>query len=620
MSLLRGLSVLFNAATKRRLKLALFGSIALAFAEVAGVALVLPLMQLLSGASLKGGLLTDVSHFFGDPDRNTLMLILASIVFGAFTLKALMAIFFRWWMLGFINEQEGSTAVDLLRRYLAAPYWLHLQRNTAEMVRNMNDSVSQTYSNVVLGLLSAATEVAAIVGIMLVLMALEPVPAIGAIVYFGVAGMVFQRVVRRRAGAAGEEVNDAAFETYRSAFHAIGGVKEIKIRRNAGHFLTEYEQSRMRFASAKRSAAFLSDMPRYVLEIVFIFGVGLMTVLAFARNPSQDALAVLALFVAAGFRVLPSLVRLLSSVTAIRVGRRGFDLVLADLAEIDGTELGDARGIPQRELTEGIHVDRVSFRYPGIDVDVLHDVTFDIPVGQSVAIVGPSGAGKSTLVDVLLGLHDPTFGRVTADGDDIFADLPLWQRSIGLVPQEVYLLDDTIRANVAFGEPDEIVDDARLDEAIRLAQLDELVADLPDGLLTKVGERGTRLSGGQRQRLGIARALYLRPRVLVLDEATSALDNETERRITSTVDALHGRLTIVIVAHRLSTVRNCDRLIFLNEGTVETIGTFDEVREQNRTFAALVELADIASTNGATNDSASVPDEPAIDRADRINV
>ena len=219
-----------------------------------------------------------------------------------------------------------------------------------------------------------------------------------------------------------------------------------------------------------------------------------------------------------------------------------------------------------------------------------------------MAIVGPSGAGKSTLVDVLLGLHEPGSGRVTADGIDIASELSRWQRSIGLVPQDVYLLDDSLRANVAFGEPEGKIDETRLAEAIELAQLGELVAQLPDGLQTTVGDRGARLSGGQRQRLGVARALYLRPHLLVLDEATSALDNETERRITETIDSLHGRLTIVVVAHRLSTVRNCDRLIFLNEGTVESVGTFDEVRRDNTTFAALVDLADLANSDRLTHD------------------
>lgn len=594
--LLRDLDILFEPRTKRRVKLAVLGSIAVAFMEVIGLALVLPLVQVLSGVE-RGGLLSQVYVLFGRPDRNRLAIILACMAFGAFIVKAVLTVIFRYWMLGFINDQEASTSVDLLRRYLAAPYWLHLQRNTAEMVRNMNDSVSQTYSSVVLGLISAITEVATIAGIGSVLLVLEPLTAIVAITYFGIAGLAFQRLIRGPARRAGEEVNDAAFDTYRSAFHAIGGVKEIKVRQNAGHFIADYSAARRHFAAAKRSSSFLSDLPRYVLEVLFILGVALMTVVVFSTNPSQDALAVVALFVAGGFRVLPSLVRLHASVTTVRIGRRGFDLVLADLTQIDGHDSILGPDGPPTELQDRICVEHVSYRYPGNEVDVLHDVSLVIPAGQSIALVGPSGAGKSTLIDLLLGLHRPTTGRITADGRDIDETLPNWQASIGLVPQDVYLLDDSLRANIALGEADDVIDDERLDEAIALAQLDELVATLPDGLLTAVGERGTRLSAGQRQRLGIARALYLRPRLLVLDEATSALDNDTEQRISSTVDSLHGRLTIVVVAHRLSTVRNCDQLAFLDGGVIETVGTFSTVYRENPKFAALVQLADLAGAD-----------------------
>jgi ABC-type multidrug transport system fused ATPase/permease subunit len=207
-----------------------------------------------------------------------------------------------------------------------------------------------------------------------------------------------------------------------------------------------------------------------------------------------------------------------------------------------------------------------------------------------VALVGASGAGKSTIVDLVLGLHRPTGGRITVDGVDIAESIPTWQRTLGLVPQDVYLIDESLRSNVAFGEVADDIDEARIIEAVTRAQLDDLIASLPDGLDTFVGERGIRLSGGQRQRIGIARALYSRPQVLILDEATSALDNETERLITETIEALRGDMTIIVVAHRLSTVRNCDLVVFLSQGRVEVEGTFDEVRAGSAEFANLVAL------------------------------
>ena len=233
---------------------------------------------------------------------------------------------------------------------------------------------------------------------------------------------------------------------------------------------------------------------------------------------------------------------------------------------------------------------RVSFRYPGATEDALSSVSVTLAHGSSIAFVGGSGAGKTTLVDVILGLHDPYEGRVTVDGVDIAGRKRRWQTNVGYVPQDVYLLDATLAENIAFDQDSSTIDNAALVRAIAQAQLDDMVARLPSGVDTQVGERGSRLSGGQRQRIGIARALYRRPELLVLDEATSALDNETEHRINETIRELHGAITLVVVAHRLSTVRHADQIAFMNQGRVECVGTFDEVREQSPEFERLVRL------------------------------
>lgn len=589
-----GMGALFSRRTKRKLVLAIAGSVGVATAEVVGIAAVLPLMQLLTGSSTNSGILGWMATRMGSPSDLELATVLASCVFAAFLVKGLLTIAFRWWLLGFINTQESETATALLRQYLEAPYWLHLQRNSAGLVRTMNDAVSQTYSNVVVGIISALSELATIAGVCLVLLALMPVPAVGAMLYFAVAGYAFEVLVRRRASAAGERLLSTAGAAYQAAFQALGGVKEIKVRRRAAHFVGEYAAARDEFAVAKRTTSFIGELPRYVLELIFIVGVAGMTIGVFSFSNSNDALTMLALFVAAGFRLLPSLVRLVGSLNAMRMGRPGLDLVLADFVGLPGAGENFAQGAPL-PLRERIRFENVGFGYPGAEVVVLDGVTFDVPAGTSLAVVGGSGAGKSTLVDLLLGLHPPDKGRILVDGTDIATSIPGWQRTIGLVPQDVYLLDDTLRANVSFGENPSQIDGPRLDEAVKLAQLDELIAGMPEGLDSVVGERGARLSGGQRQRIGIARALYLRPQVLVLDEATSALDNETERRITETIEALHGRMTIVVVAHRLSTVRNCDQLVFLENGRVEAIGAFEHVRESNSAFARLVELGSLTA-------------------------
>jgi ABC-type multidrug transport system fused ATPase/permease subunit len=431
--------------------------------------------------------------------------------------------------------------------------------------------------------------------------------------------LVFSRLIKRKAAAAGERFHVAVDAMYRSAFHALGGVKEIKVRQRTAHFVDEYEVNRQSFGSAKRVVQFLTDIPRYVLEVVFYVGVALLTVMVYQGTSSDQVVAELALFVAAGFRVLPSMIRMLSSVSGVRTGRRGLDLVISDLRAFPGADRSPQADEARLPLTEHLRFDHAWFRYPNTEVDVLQDVDFEITAGSYVAIVGPSGTGKSTLVDVLLGLHQLERGRVLVDGVDISENLATWQRSIGMVPQDVYLLDASLRANIAFGETSDEADDDRIREAVSLAQLDGLVEELPEGLATYVGERGVRISGGQRQRIGIARALYRKPSILVLDEATSALDNETERRIIATIEALHGSLTIVVIAHRLSTVRNCDKLVFLDAGSVAALGTFDEVEAENETFASLVRLGRLGG-GGVGDEHAVSSDQPvggAVDEAVR---
>jgi ABC-type multidrug transport system fused ATPase/permease subunit len=242
-------------------------------------------------------------------------------------------------------------------------------------------------------------------------------------------------------------------------------------------------------------------------------------------------------------------------------------------------------------IEKDLVVDKICFTYASSEIPVLNEVSFTLNCGESLGVVGASGAGKSTLVDILLGLHLPSSGRLLADGRDVVTNMPGWQSGIGLVPQDVYLIDDTLAANIAFGVDASEIDHELLREVVIQSQLSHFVEGLPLGLESIVGERGVRISGGQRQRIGIARSLYARPNLLILDEATSALDNETELRISETIESLHGMLTMVVVAHRLSTIRKCDRILFLESGTVRDIGSFDELVERDPEFANLARLA-----------------------------
>lgn len=590
-----GASVLFSKETRRRLVLAVVGAVLTAFLEVVGVASVVPLMQLLTGADQHSGVLGRLSAALGDPPSDRLATVIAAIVLVAFVAKTLVGMAFRWWMAGFLARQEADTAQSLLRRYLAAPYRVHLSRHSVDLNRVMGESVGQTYSLVVAGAVSAVTELVSVVALAVVLLVVAPVPALAAIAYFALAGALFARLVAGRAEQVGVDFQEASYDMSVTSLETLQGIKEIRVRRVSEVFLRRYRTARLRYAGARRASLFLGELPKSVLELTFIGGVAVLVAVTFARGSAAATLTTLSLFVAAGFRMLPSLTRLVASLQMVRMGRPGVGLVVADLTDPDlvdvpGDDPGEERRLP---LTRELVVEDVTHRYHDGTATVLDGISLHIPAGASTALVGTSGAGKTTLVDTVLGLHTPVAGLVRADGVDIATDPAAWQRSIGLVPQDVFVVDDTLRANIALGEPPEAVDDERVADAVRRAQLEELLADLPDGLDSRVGERGSRLSGGQRQRLGIARALYRRPSLLVLDEATSALDNETERRVAEVVEALHGDVTVLVVAHRLSTVRHCDQVVFLKGGRVEASGTFDEVRAASPDFAHLVRLGSL---------------------------
>ncbi|NHA68778.1 ABC transporter ATP-binding protein [Phycicoccus flavus] len=588
----RGIAVLFSPENRVRLLLAVVGSVVTAFLEVVGVASVVPLMQLLTGADTGTGLLGRFADVFGNPPRDRLALVIAVLVFASFILKAVIGVAFRWWMAGFLARQEADTSQSLLRRYLAAPYWVHLSRHTSEFNRTMTESAGQTYAMVVTGAIIVATEAVTVLALTVVILVLDPVPAVVAIVYFSVVAVLFQRTVGPRAENVGRVFQEASLDMSMTAWETIQGIKEIRVRRTSDQFLARYREARLRYAGARRANAFLADLPKSIFELVFIGGVAVLVVVAFSTGNSSTTLTTLSLFVAAGFRLLPSLTRIMASLQLIRTGRAGLTLVLADLTDPDLPDVpgDDPTATGRMPLTESLVVRDAIHRYRDGTTNVLDGVSVVVPAGTSVAFVGTSGAGKTTLVDTVLGLHEPVSGEVLADGRPITDDLPGWQRNVGLVPQDVFIPDDTVRANIALGEPPEIIDEERVLAAVRDAELEPLIAALPDGLDSRVGERGSRLSGGQRQRLGIARALYRKPALLVLDEATSALDNETERRVAETVAALRGRMTVIIVAHRLSTVRDCDQVVFLKAGQVEAAGTFEEVRRASPDFAHLVRL------------------------------
>ena len=567
-------------------------SVLLAALDTLGVAAMVPLTQLITGADPDSGALAVISNFFGTTDPSVLIPAVAGVVTVLFVVKSIAALIFRWWLLGRTTRVSALSSAELMRRYVLAPYADHRARRLSEVYRNITDATTQSAS-VLLGVMSLLSDALLIIAITTILAITAPLVTLLTVALFAFFVFGLQAMLRGRQARIGEEMAESSLEAWQFLMPGLEGFREARLTSSASAFVNGFREARLRRAEAGRELGILSDAPRYVLEIVFVIAIVGISVLLFATGTPAQAITVLGVFAAASLRALPTLNRITASLATIRTGRAGLDIVsrISEELAIGGTHDEQPRG--EERYAGDISIRGVSFRYPDAPAPVLDRVTLSIPQNSTTAFVGSSGAGKSTLLDLILGLLEPTEGLIECGGRPILDDRAAWYEGLGVVPQDVFLINDTLAANIAFGVSAELIDFALIDEVAAMAQLESLIAELPEGLQTTVGERGVRLSGGQRQRLGLARALYRRPRVLVLDEATSALDNATEFEIATTLRSLHGSITILIVAHRLSTVRSADTLVFLKDGRIEAMGGFEHVRTESTDFARLVELGEL---------------------------
>ncbi|OHP77780.1 ABC transporter ATP-binding protein [Rothia sp. HMSC062F03] len=570
--------------------------------EMLGVALVLPLVNLATGAPREGFILK-VSNFFGNPDTPTLIIIFGLTLVAAFVLKGVFSLVVRRWSLSFLATQQSAVSVALLNRYTREPYLDHRKRGAAPIYNAVNDVTSQAYSAYVGGVLGFIGELLSILMLMVMLLVVMPVPALLAMVYFGLTSFALQSVLKRKNREQGVIVLNATRGAWSAMIESVDSFREIRLYDATDRYMYRYQEKRLDSVAASMRSAFLSEFPKYTLEIIFILGIaGLLAFMSATQG--ADSTGYLILFAGACIRILPNYTRMVASLGGIRAGEHASDELVKEIKQLSPEArmfiLASKPVVPEgyeyiNKTIEpiNIQVDNLSFQYPDGDKPVLNDITLDIPMGSSIAFVGGSGSGKTTLIDLILGLIDPTHGQVLKNGEPIQKDLRSWHQRIGYVPQDVFIADCTVTEAVAFGlEPHEI-DLERVKYCLEVAALTEVVESLENGLDTKLGYNATRLSGGQKQRMGIARALYRNPSVLILDEATSALDNETEHKITKTIERISKDITVIIVAHRLSTVRNVDQLVYLSNGQIANQGTFAEVQRANAEFANLVKLGQL---------------------------
>ena len=583
--------------------------------EAGGVIAVYGLMRLIVDPSSAQSvpIIGEMATYF-DIALTDSTLVLAAIGLAAFYFAKNVYLAYVSYIQAYFASGAGTyLAVKLFRQYLNSPYSAMSLRNSGDLIVNVNQAPYFIATRILTSAAYLITEGFTIIGIVAVLMITEPIVALVTSLGLSTVMGLFYFSFRPFLSRWGQEHLSHEGVATRVVFEGLRGLKEIRVLGCESFFQGVFNETRQRLIRINTNMGFVGTLPRFVSETLIIWAISFVIILVVGGGRSDtEVLAILGLFAVAGFRLMPSINRLTIAMTTIKSGKAALDQVDKDLREqFDDYKVANRVDTSAKRLpfTDTIHLKDVFFCYPGTSKFVLSEISMGIKKGMFLGIVGSTGAGKTTLIDIIMGLLTPERGEITFDSKPIDTSLPIWKTRFGYVPQNIFLLDDSIRRNIGFGLPDDKIDDKRVQNVAELASIDEMIAGLPDGLDSIVGEDGINLSGGQRQRIGIARALYRDPEILVMDEATSALDTETEHRSIEMMKRLAGEKTIIVIAHRLSTVQHCDQLIFMENGCLVDAGTFDELRSRNSRFNHMVKYAEITGTSLDENKALGMPHE-----------
>ena len=592
--IVRKLVALLNKAERRRLGLLFVMIAVMGLLDMASVAALGPFLQVLSNPETTGSRFIEVVKTVLQPQSTeslliwlaafALLFVIVSYAFKTLTIYAIVR---------FSHMRAFSLSKRLLSAHLRQPYTWFLGRHSADLGKGVLSEVDKVVTNALVPGLRAVAQFVVVVALVALLVITNPIAAvIGFVFVVGSYGLVFL-LTRKKLERIGAERVSANEARYRFAQEALGGIKEVKLHGLEFLYLNRFSKPAFAFADRQATAMAISTLPRYMLETI-VFGAMIALVLGLLMTGGgslDEIIPTIGIYAMAGARLFPALQQVYQGIAQLQFNGPAVNALYADMVEqtrraapFDGD--GDNSSL---DLRRRLSVREVTFTYPGAHRAALHNLSLDIEANTTVGLVGSTGAGKTTVVDLILGLLEPEAGHVAVD--DIVLDqsnIRAWQNTLGYVPQHIFLIDDSVTANIALGVPPEEVDMDAVERAARIAELDQDVkSDFPDGYRTMLGEGGVRLSGGQRQRIGIARALYNDPSVLVLDEATSALDNITEKAVMDAVQNIAKAKTVILIAHRLSTVRACDKIVMLHRGTAIAEGSYDQLLQESREFQRL---------------------------------
>lgn len=570
MNTIRKLFYIFNRRQKLEIIVLVIMIVIGAVFELLGITAILPFITIAMNPSqtFENERLFYVYSLLEFDSVNDFLAFISICLIFIYILKNVYLIFMNKQIFAFSYDNQRKLSDRLLSSYLKQPYIFFVNHNAATLIRNVRQDTSQMFDTI-LSSLQLAVEIVVSLSLFVFLLIQDTTITL----FVGTVLILFvifvMRIIKKKIGWYGSDCRIAWAEMDKWMLQTFGGIKEIKIKGSEEFFEKKVDSEKKRWVENQKRYQLLSYIPKPALETVCIGSVLIVVTMKLLTGiDSKYFVTTISVFAVAAFRLLPSFNRITGYISRIMFNRASVFAVYNDLKEVEYLEkkYKEIVGIDKEiEYNDTFRIENLTYRYPEGEQDVLSNADFALPKNKSIALIGSSGSGKTTLADIILGLLTPQQGTFTVDGKDVTNNMKQWQKHLGYVPQTIYLLDDTIENNIAFAVPEGEVDEERLENAIRDAQLCEYINSLPEGVKTVVGEGGVKLSGGQRQRIGIARALYTNPEVLILDEATSALDYETEQAVMDAIDNLGGKKTIVIIAHRLTTIKNCDYIFEVKE-------------------------------------------------------